>query len=58
VQCQNAHDKSMKTKSKTRTHSLLGSIAKEGKREKFQKLEWLEKCEIDWRLANGMGQDR
>jgi hypothetical protein len=48
----------MKTKSKTRTHSLLGSIAKEGKREKFQKLEWLEKCEIDWRLANGMGQDR
>jgi hypothetical protein len=33
-------------------------MVREGEKGNFHKLEWMEKCEMDWSLANGMGQDR
>jgi hypothetical protein len=47
----------MKIESRTRMHSFVGSMFKKGERGKFQKLEWLKKCEMDWNLAKEMGQD-
>jgi hypothetical protein len=47
----------IKTESRTRKRSLLGSMVKEGERGKFYKIEWLKKCEMDWNLAKEMGQD-
>jgi hypothetical protein len=48
----------MKTESRTRMRMLLGFMVKEGERGKFQKIEWLKKCEMDWSLAKEMGQDQ
>ena len=44
----------MKTKSRISMHFLLGSMAKEEERRKFQKMEWMKKGEKVWRLVIAM----
>ena len=40
----------MEINSRTRMSSLLKCMVREAEWGKFQKLEWLKKCEIDWSL--------
>jgi hypothetical protein len=44
----------MEINSRTRMNSLLKCMVREGEWGKFQKLEWLKKCKIDWSLTNGI----